>query len=187
MSPSQALKQACEVASKQIDMIKPGQWHVVTPNTDWDLTALVKHMVYEVLWVPDLVEGKTVKEVGDKYDGDILGKDAKKAWLAASQKAVAAFTDPGAMTKTVHLSYANVMGEHYCSEIASDVFIHSWDVAKAVDTNTDLDKELAEFTYKFMQPRAAEMRQSGLFGSEVKVANDADLQTKLLALYGRRN
>jgi uncharacterized protein (TIGR03086 family) len=79
-----------------------------------------------------------------------------------------------------------VSGEHYCSEIASDIFIHSWDVARAIGADATLEPELTEFVYEFMLPRAAEMRASGLFGSKVKVPSNANVATKLLALYGRK-
>lgn len=186
MKPVVAFQKACDIATSNITRIKPAQWHDSTPCDEWDLRALVHHMVYEVLWVPDMMSGKSVEMVGDTYEGDILGRNPKKAWEAATAKALKVMQNPAAMRQTVHLSYGDVSGSHYCSEIASDIFIHAWDVATAAGLDTTLDPEMVEFVYGFMAPRADEMRSSGLFGDQVvEVSIKTEFPARLLALYGR--
>lgn len=186
MKPIEAFQKACEIASTNISHIKPAQWENPTPCSEWNLRQLVRHMVYEVLWVPDMLEGKTVKGVGNTYEGEILGRNPKKAWATASAKALEAVKSPNAMRRIVHLSYGEVRGLHYCSEIASDIFIHAWDVAKATDVDTTLDADMVPFVYGFMAPRAEEMRSSGLFGEvPVEVSIKTEFPARLLALYGR--
>src|SRR4051794_38868354 len=80
--------------------IRPAQWHDPTPDTEWDVTELVRHLVYEQLWVPPLFAGSTIAEVGDAFDGDILGRDPVAAWSAAAAGARAAVGEPGALDRT---------------------------------------------------------------------------------------
>ena len=95
-------------------MIRDDQWHAPTPDTEWDVTDLVQHLVYEQLWVPPLLAGKTIAEVGDAFDGDVLGDDPQRAWTSAAAAAQAAFAEPGALERTVHLSFGDVPATSIC-------------------------------------------------------------------------
>ncbi len=57
-----------------------------TPCPEWDVQALVDHLVTEQLWTPQLLGGKTTEEVGDQ-----LGADPAGAWDAAARAAQEAF------------------------------------------------------------------------------------------------
>src|SRR5205085_7856583 len=57
---------------QRLSAVDAGQWSAATPCEDWDVRTLVNHVVGELLWLPPLLEGKTVADVGDRLDGDIL-------------------------------------------------------------------------------------------------------------------
>lgn len=158
-----------------------------TPCTEWNLQALLNHLVYEVLWVPDLLTGKTVSEVGSKYDGDVLGADFKAAWAKASKAARQAVEELKDLDQVVHLSYADVPAASYIKEIAGDVLIHTWDVDQSIKCSLILDEDVMQMIYDTTLPRKDEFAASGLFGSPVAVPDDARLQTRLLAIFGRRD
>ena len=67
------------------------EWDATTPCDEWDVRALVNHVVSELLWMPPLLEGKTIAEVGDRFDGDVLGSDP----LATYRSAAAASASSG--------------------------------------------------------------------------------------------
>ena len=67
-----------------LDGLSPERWAGPTPCADWDVRALLNHIVYEDLWTVPLMEGATIAEVGDRYEGDLLGDDP----LAAAHAAV---------------------------------------------------------------------------------------------------
>ena len=68
-----------------------------------------------------------------------------------------------------------------------DVLIHGWDLAKATGQNTKLDAGLVEACWEVVTPQAELLKGSGMFGDDVEVPPDADPQTRLLALLGRRD
>jgi uncharacterized protein (TIGR03086 family) len=142
-------------------------------------------MVYEVAWVPDLLEGKTVKEVGDKYEGDLLRDDPLAAWRDTSETAhVAIITaDPN---KMVHLSRGDVPAENYISEVGSDVLLHTWDVAQAMLCNLKFDNQLVTAVYHSFVPKKDDLVKSGDYKDAIAVPKSADTQTKLLGLVGRK-
>ncbi|HEY3259564.1 MAG TPA: TIGR03086 family metal-binding protein [Pseudonocardiaceae bacterium] len=162
------------------------QWHAPTPCTEWDVRQLVDHLVVEQLWVPAMVAGRTVQEIGDEFEGDLLGDDPVAAWDRASAAAGAALAEPGALRRTVHLSYGDRSAEYYCAEMTADLVVHSWDLARAIGADEKLDPELVDFTYELIAPQVDALAHTGLFAPPVEVPPDADEQTRLLALSGRR-
>ena len=81
-----------------------------TPCEQWDVRTLVNHLVNETSWVPPLMHGSTIAEVGERFDGDLLGSDPVRSWSDASAAASAAVAEDGALERTVHLSYGDVAG-----------------------------------------------------------------------------
>jgi hypothetical protein len=66
-------RRASESCGQRVLAVRDDQWHAVTPCSEWDVRALVNHLVGENLWVPPLFEGKSIADVGDQFDGDVLG------------------------------------------------------------------------------------------------------------------
>lgn len=185
MDVKDLFRETTAAASGCIVRIQPTQLHNPTPCTKWDLTSLLGHMVYEMSWVPDLLAGKTIAEVGDAYEGDLLGDDPLAAWGVALAAALVA-VDKASLKKTVHLSYGDFSAEHYIRESASDMLIHGWDVSMAIGHPLIFSEKAAEVVLEYALPRAAEFRGSGLFGDVVPTKADDSVQTKLLAFYGRK-
>lgn len=165
---------------------KVDDWTAPTPCADWDVRALVNHVVGELAWVPPLLEGKTIDEVGDALDGDLLGADPAAAYHSAMKAAIVAAALDGVRERTVHLSFGDVPGQEYLDQITSDVAIHSWDLARATGQDEALDGDLAGAVDDFLAPQAEQWRAAGAFGSAVETAEGAGTQERLLARTGRK-
>jgi uncharacterized protein (TIGR03086 family) len=162
------------------------QWHDATPCSEYDVRQLVNHIVSGNYWVAPLVEGKSIAAVGDVYEGDVLGDDPLQAYDTSAEQASTAFKRPGAMEAPVAVSYGPVPGEIYAGHRLIDVLIHGWDLAKATGQPTALDPELVDACAQVVEPQKDLLRASGMFGGDVDVTTEADPQTRLLALLGRR-
>ena len=68
-------RRACVRFGEHVHAIRDDQWGSGTPCTEWDVKALVGHLITEVAWVPPLVGGRSVAEVGDELSGDLTGAD----------------------------------------------------------------------------------------------------------------
>lgn len=185
MNAKTLFKEAVTQAGQCLPHITSTDLSNATPCSEWDLKALLNHMVYELLWVPDVVSGKTLAEIGNVYDGDVLGDDFHAAWEKAVRTAFNA-VDGANLTATAHLSYGDVTNEYYITEAAIDVLIHGWDVAQSIRCNMIMKPELAEAAYQATSPKKEGLKASGLFADPIKVADTATAQTKLLALVGRK-
>ena len=166
--------------------IQTQQWATPT-NCDIDVRALVNHVVTGHLWAAALVGGRTIAEVGDRFDGDVLGNDPLSEYDRALGEADAAFGEPHALERSCTLSYGTVPVGVYCSHRILDTFIHGWDLARATGQADQLDTNLVEIVYVMLEPHAAEIQASGAFGTPVQVDATADTQTRLLAMLGRDN
>ncbi|HYT81396.1 MAG TPA: TIGR03086 family metal-binding protein, partial [Actinomycetota bacterium] len=111
---------ALERYGQLVQAIRDDQWNHPTPCTEWDVRVLVNHLVSENLWMPPLLEGKTIADVGDSLDGDLLGDDPKATWDRSATEAGRSVQDVP-LDRTVHLSYGEAPAEHYISEVFSDL------------------------------------------------------------------
>ena len=179
-------ERAVDGFAARVDAVGDDQWHLPTPNADWDVAALVNHLVSESLWAPPLLAGATIEEVGDRFDGDLLGTDPKAAWAAAARDAVAAVCWEGVLDRTVHVSFGDIPAADYLSQLVSDHVIHAWDLARAVGGDERLDPELVEFVLGYLGPQVDAWRAGGAFGPAVELPPGADAQSRLLAMSGRR-
>lgn len=179
-------RKAVDATARIVDRIKPGQMDDASPCEAYDVRGLLNHVVSGNWWVEPLVAGKTIEEVGDKYDGDVVGDDPSGAYKASAKAAAEAFERPGAMEAPVAVSYGPVPGEIYAGHRFIDVLIHGWDLAVATGQDRTLDPELVEACWEVVRPQQDLLKGSGAFGTEVDVPKDADSQTRLLAVLGRR-
>lgn len=177
---------ASEHFGELVHQVADDQWAAPTPCTDWDVRALINHVTAEDLWVPPLMAGSTIAEVGDAFDGDVLGADPVVAWDAAVSAARASFSAAGAMERTVQLSSGPSSADGYAFEMTADHTIHSWDLARAIGADERLDPELVAVVTERLTPQIQAWRASGAFADPVPVPDGADPQTRLLAETGRR-
>jgi uncharacterized protein (TIGR03086 family) len=139
-------------------------WDAPTPCGDWDVRALVNHVVNEVLWVAPLLAGQTIAEVGDRFDGDVVGDDPVASFVSAARVAAAAASHPGAAEQIVHLSFGDFPGSEYLAQIASDVVIHSWDLARGAGQDDALDDAVVGEVLAFLGPQVEAWRSAGASG-----------------------
>jgi uncharacterized protein (TIGR03086 family) len=182
---SALFRRAAEGFGRHVHAVRDAQWRDPTPDTEWDVRALVNHVTVEQLWVPPLMSGASVADIGGRLDGDQLGDDPVATWDAAVDAALAAFGAAGALQGTVDLSRGPTPREQYCMEMTTDALIHSWDLARGIGADESLDPELMQLVYDQTLPIADQLQETGMFAPPVPVPDDAPLQVKLLAIFGR--
>ena len=170
---------------RRVRRVRPEQWTLATPCAKWSVRDLVAHLVHEQLWAPELLAGCTVEQVGDRFDGDVLGADPLHSWVLAAAAAREAWITPKALLRPVHLSYGKTTAVEYGWQMTADLVVHAWDLARAVGADTRLDDGLVSAVLDYLAPHAAEWRSAGVFGPEVAVPTGADPLSRLLGLTGR--
>lgn len=156
-------------------------WDRPSPVPAWRARDVVGHLVE---WLPPFLEaGAGVRLPA----GPSAADDPVAAWQAHCDAVQALLDDPA--TPSATLSNPHI-GEVPLDVAISrfytgDVFLHTWDVARATGQEPALDPERCAQMLAGMEPLDEMLRQSGQYGPRVPVPDDADVQTKLVAFIGR--
>jgi uncharacterized protein (TIGR03086 family) len=162
-----------------------GDWSAPTPCTDWDVRALVNHVVGEDRWTKPLVDGRTIAEVGNALDGDLLGEDPTSSAMAAADEALTAVAERLPAGGKVHLSYGEEGIEEYLSQLVADHLIHGWDLAAATGQARDLDPELVSEVAAWFRNREDIYRSGGAIAARPESVATGNPQADLLIAFGR--
>lgn len=183
MELSELHRRAVEGWRARCDGVAADQWQDATPCTDWDVGTLVNHVVGEELWTVQLVEGATIADVGDRFDGDVLGEDPTVVFRRAASEAVTAVETRLPAGEIVHLSFGDVPIEEYVWQLTADHLVHSWDLAAATGQPRELDPDVVAGVSAWFADREAMYREAGAIGPRAEAPDDP--QSQLLAAFGR--
>ncbi|MBE1484490.1 TIGR03086 family metal-binding protein [Plantactinospora soyae] len=174
------LDKALDTFEKRLVAVGPDQWTGATPCTEWDTSALVRHVIEGNAHCGQLLRGEEV-------DRTPVTGDLTEAWRASTPVIRSAFREPGAMTAEVRLPKRTVSGEQFLIMRISGLVVHSWDLARAIGFDEAMDDGLVRVAYGFFAPAAAQgSLPADRFGAPLPEAvPDADLQTRLLLACGR--
>jgi uncharacterized protein (TIGR03086 family) len=167
--------------------VRPSQWADPTPCSEWNVKQIANHIIGENLWAAELLQGRTIAEVGTRLDGDLAGDDPAGAYRASVDAATAAVSAPGAMQTVCHLSFGDYSGSDYAAQLLLDTVVHGWDIARATAQDTRLDPQLVAACLPLAEQLTGQFRAAGVFGDDLPTGADAAPQTRLLAIVGRKS
>lgn len=158
-----------------------GAWAAPTPVAQWQARDVVRHLID---WLPGFLG--SVAGVDLNRQGPSVDDDPVAAWDAHAAAVQALLDDPassrivddprfGAMPLTALIDRFYTV----------DVFMHTWDLARATGQDDRLDADLCGELVGGMESMEDMIRASGQFGSRVPVPADADAQTRLIGFIGR--
>lgn len=168
-----------------VGKITDDDWAKPTPCTEWTVRDLLNHMVYEQLWVPELLAGVTVAEIGDRYDGDVLGDDPVSRWRTTSRAAREAWLAAGVLDQDVQLGRGPTPAREYAWEMTLDLAVHGWDLARGVGAPSPLNPDLAATLLPPFEKLVSQFQGIGIFDPPVPVPDTTGPADKLIALTGR--
>jgi uncharacterized protein (TIGR03086 family) len=180
-------RSALDATGQIVTAIKSDQLGLPTPDAEWDVRALLNHVVSGNYWAAELAAGRTIEDVGDRLDGDVVGADHVRSYERSAAEAAAAFEAPGALAAPCAVSYGPIPGSVYAGHRFLDVLVHGWDLASATGQDTRLDPTLVQACLDVLAPQVDQLQASGAFGPPIEVPADADPQARLLGMLGRRS
>ena len=179
-------ERALEHTGRYVEGVKADQWDGATPDDEWNVRRLVNHVVSGNFWVGPLIGGKTIDEVGDRYDGDLLGDDPAAAYATV----VAAYSPrirPGTPVSfpVPWDELDRVTPADFTVHTAAQLVAERDRWQEQLPEPQRLPADLVEACFEVVEPQKDLLVGSGMFGGDVQVPAGADRQTELLAVLGR--
>ncbi len=155
--------------------VAEGQWGLPTPCEDWDVTALVSHVI-TTHW---RLHGSAGREADP-------ASDLVSQWSEATAAVASDLADPERSSRTVSGMFGDQTFESLVSRLlCSDTLFHTWDLARATGQDESLDEDAVARALEFLTPMDEAIRRPGGFAPKIEPAPGANLQTRLLNFGGR--
>ena len=155
-------------------------WDAPTPVPDWAARDVVRHLV-EGSWLHRVGQRRAAASV-PSVDDDPVG-----AWEAHASSVQAVLDDPAAAAGTFSNPHTGELPVDQATDrfYTSDVFLHTWDLARSTGQDDALDPSTCAQMLAGMKRMEELIRASGQYGPAVAVAEDASAQDQLLGFIGR--
>ena len=155
-----------------------GSWSNASPCDDWTATDVVMHIVGNMNGMSANLTG------GEPVVADAA--DPVGAWNAAKAQlmGILATADLG---QTVNGPFGPQPAEQFIGRLmCTDTLVHTWDLARAVGGDEQLDAASVTAAYSGLKPMDAMIRMPGVFGPKIESAEGADEQTEFIQFLGRK-
>jgi uncharacterized protein (TIGR03086 family) len=163
------------------DGVPAGAWEDAAPCEGWVARDVVRHMVE---WMPAFLESAGGPSLAIEADVDA---DPAAAWAELRDGIQRLLDDPAvASSELSHPQAGTHRFDHGIDRFfTGDVFMHTWDLARATGQPERLDEAMAAEMLAEMEPMDEVLRQSGHYGPKVEPPPGADATTRLMAFVGR--
>lgn len=177
-SSLEALRRALADFDSVIDEVeRVDGWDRPSPCEGWVARDVVTHLAD---WTPFLLDA-VGRNAPDPDDPPV----ERWRYIAAALQAI--MVDPAEASTEIDTGPTGRMpiGRAIATFVTGDVVVHTWDLARSIGLEVDLDDETLAGQLAGMEPLDAEIRASGHFGPRVDVAPDASVVDRALAFTGR--
>ena len=138
--------------------------------------------------VPAILKGTAAATSDEMYDEDVMESgtdDLSVQWQTAADKAEAAVAEIDLEDTVMHNGELTAV-ENFLTDVAGEMLIHAWDVGEAIGMPVRFQQAVAEAILETtVVPSKLMISSHGLFTEPIDPPANADLQTRLLALFGR--
>lgn len=177
-TPLVALRRAISDFDVVIDEVeRVDGWDRPSPCAGWVARDVVAHLAD---WSPFLLEA-VGRDAPDPHDPPV----ERWRYIAASLEAIMA--DPAEAATEIDAGPPGRMpvSRAIAMFVTGDVVVHTWDLARAIDLDVELDEITLGEQLAGMEPMEQVIRDSGHFGPRVDVPADASVVDRALAFTGR--
>jgi uncharacterized protein (TIGR03086 family) len=179
LSPAEEHRYVAERFLRVAQRATPDQWDDPAPVRGWTARDVVGHLVE---WFPGFLRSGAGVELPDVPPVD---DDPVAAWAARMADVQKLVDDPGdRLLRNPHIGeipLADAIDRFY----SIDIFMHTWDLARALGQQPDLDTARCEAVIAGAEPHEDAMRASGQYGPKVDVPPGAPAQDRMIGFIGR--
>ena len=157
------------------------RWNVPCPVAGWAARDIVRHLTQ---WLPGFLSAGAAIELPS---GPSVDDDPVAAWQIHCAGVQALLDDPATTDRVLANPHTGTLALDRAIDqfYTTDVFMHTWDLARATGQDDRLDPGFCARLLAEMEQMEEVIRSSGQYGASVEVPGDADPQTRLLGFIGR--
>ena len=185
--PREYYERALAQTEQIVSAVRPDQLGNPTPCTEFEVRALVNHIVGGITRAAITGEGGDAVAFSGRVDG-VPDDGWADAYNAVAKRATAAWSDDGRLAAMVTVPWGTVPGRVALSGAVQEVLTHGWDLATATGQESEGDPELATWVLEEFAHRALPPERRGgpvPFGPVVPVPAEAGPYAQLAAWLGR--
>jgi len=184
-----AFEYAVTSTAEIIKGVRPGQATAPTPCAEWDVRALLGHVI-GTLWLAEgLFTGQQTRypmAPGGLPEADLGRDDPVAAYAEAAAAALAAAGSGDALTGVHVTPLGDMPGPVLAGFSTLDITVHGWDLARATGQPADLDGRLAAHVLAFAEQAITPGTRAPRIGPAQPVPADAPVTERLVAFLGRQ-
>lgn len=154
-------------------------WSAPSPVPGWTARDVVGHLIY---WPAAFLAGAAGIVLPDVGSVDV---DPAGAWAAHVTRMREVLVSSGSRVVGGTPMGEQPLGALLDQIYVSDVFLHSWDLARAAGLEPPLDEATCEGMLAGMEPIEEILRSSGHYGPRVAVAAERSAVDRLMGFIGR--
>src|SRR5438067_683123 len=124
--------------------VNAGQFSWPTPCPDFDVKALINHMIDANNLFVEVASGASP---GRPVLGDHVDTDAAAAFDPSAAAVIDAWHDPAVQERAAHMPFGDVPGDVALGIHLTESVVHGWDLAKSTGQPTERDPELVAFAW----------------------------------------
>lgn len=176
---------AAAESARVVGGVRSDQLSAATPCTDWDLHALLNHII---LWTAYSAERRARDEQvpEELMNADFVAQPGYAADYAAQlDKAVAAWSDPAAWERKLNVMGSPTPAADVAALLIAEMVLHGWDAAKASGQRYTARDDVAQAVLTAVEANAELFRKYQGFAGPVPVPASASVLDRALAQSGR--
>lgn len=177
------LEQTFDRAHKVIEGVRPDQLGDSTPCSEWDVRALLAHMIGVVTNIGTAARGEEPASAPDDF---VIGDDPAGQFRAAADAGLAAWRAPGVLDQIVNGGPGPMPGRVLAGINLLDTATHTWDLATATAQDPGLDDACARLALEQAHQIIAPEIRPGRFDAAVTVPENASPRDQLVGFLGRK-
>ncbi|HEX4057137.1 MAG TPA: hypothetical protein VHX87_02315 [Galbitalea sp.] len=164
-----------------LQLAVPAEW---SSNKATTMLGLLANHAKDEGWVPDVIAGKTMEQVGDAWKGNLLGSDPVHNYDKLNDLAAAAVKKPIADGQIAHLSYGDFPVATFLEHTSYYRGFQAPLIAKVANIPFHMSDDLIDLLWSSVEPQIDDLRAIHVFGPPTEAPDGADRQDLLLAMTG---
>lgn len=185
MEALELLQRARREFARRVARVRPSDLSRPTPCPEWDVAALIRHVVGADHAYVAIMRGGSVEDFARVASASEIGERPAEDFEASSAELLEEMGRPAELDRIVHHPIGDIPVLQLLGMRVTDWTVHGWDLARAIGGDERIDDQLARALLDRTRARGDALYATGYFQRGRGLPDGASPQAQLLDLLGR--